>query len=174
MKSRFAKEGKPLVTGWDLGGAHLKTAQCRDGEIISANILKTPLWLGVDQTAGSLAGSGTVAGRRQCQCLHHDWRTFRYVRLARRGNTRVARLHRTGIRRGGHPHLCGTSGFQDRGFRAPPWQRYRIRQLARHRKPSCETGKYGLFVDMGSTTTDILAFRDGELANTAIPMPSGF
>ena len=31
----------------------------------------------------------------------------------------------------------------------------------------------GLFVDMGSTTTDLIAIRDGAVANAAIPMPSG-
>ncbi len=97
MKTRFAKEGKPLLTGWDLGGAHLKMARCKDGEIVSATILKTPLWLGVDQLREAL---------HDLRPLHENGNVNVFTMTGELSDTFASRdagmsglldLHRTGI-----------------------------------------------------------------------------
>ncbi|MGH6915263.1 MAG: hydantoinase/oxoprolinase family protein, partial [Geminicoccales bacterium] len=41
---------EPLITGFDLGGAHLKAAQVtREGEVVRALQVPCPLWLGMDR-----------------------------------------------------------------------------------------------------------------------------
>ena len=43
-----------VVLGWDIGGAHLKLALVRDGAVVAARQMPSPLWLGLDRLAAAL------------------------------------------------------------------------------------------------------------------------
>jgi uncharacterized hydantoinase/oxoprolinase family protein len=38
-----------VVTGWDVGGAHLEAARAEGGRIVAAIQIASPLWLGVSR-----------------------------------------------------------------------------------------------------------------------------
>jgi probable H4MPT-linked C1 transfer pathway protein len=44
-----------LATGWDLGGAHLKVAQARGGGLVTVAQIACPLWQGLDRLTDALA-----------------------------------------------------------------------------------------------------------------------
>ena len=138
MKSRFADEGKPLITGWDIGGAHLKMAQCRDGEIISAKILKTPLWLGLEQTREALREIGPLRGEGNINVFTMTGELSDTFASRDAGIAGLLDFIEEEFGVGNTLIYAGRSGFCDVQRSAQPWQRYRFRQLARHRKPECE------------------------------------
>lgn len=165
MKPRFANERKPLVTGWDLGGAHLKQAKCLGGEIVSAQIVKTPLWLGIDQLHTALREMGPLreAGNVNVFTMTGELSdTF-----ASRDAGIAGLLDLVEAEFGSDDTLiyAGRAGFCDvttaRGLGSD------IASANWHATASLSAKLLdsGLFVDMGSTTTDILAFKAGELAN---------
>ncbi|MBZ9657211.1 hydantoinase/oxoprolinase family protein [Phyllobacterium lublinensis] len=166
MKTRFANEGKPLVTGWDLGGAHLKMARCKDGQIVSASILKTPLWLGVDQLRDALHSLGP---------LREDGRVNVFTMTGELSDTFASRdagiaalLDLIEQEFGAEDTLiyAGRSGFQDVVSARHLGGDIASANWHATATLSAKLVNTGLFVDMGSTTTDILAFTDGELANS--------
>lgn len=165
MKSRFANEGKTLITGWDIGGAHLKMAQCRDGEIISAKIFKTSLWLGLEQTREALReiaplrGEGninvfTMTGELSDTFASRDAGIAGLLDFIEEefgaANTLIY---------AGRSGLCDLSAARSLGSDIASANWHATASL------SAKLTGTGLFVDMGSTTTDILAFRDGVLVN---------
>jgi probable H4MPT-linked C1 transfer pathway protein len=165
MKSRFANKGKPLITGWDLGGAHLKMARCRGGEIISAKILKTPLWLGVDQLHEALRDVGplhiegnmnvfTMTGELSDTFASRDAGIAGLLDLIQQEfGTEDTLIY------AGRSGLCDVATARNLGSDIASANWHATAML------SAKLANTGLFVDMGSTTTDILAFKDGELAN---------
>ncbi|MBA8881410.1 hydantoinase/oxoprolinase family protein [Phyllobacterium myrsinacearum] len=165
MKSRFANEGKPLITGWDIGGAHLKMAQCRDGEIVSAKIFKTPLWLGLDQVRDALSNIGPLQAEGNLNVFTmtgelSDTFTSRDAGIA-------GLLNFIGEQFGDENTLvyAGRAGFCD--IDAAHNLGGDIASANWHATASlgAKLADAGLFIDMGSTTTDILAFKNGELVH---------
>jgi (4-(4-[2-(gamma-L-glutamylamino)ethyl]phenoxymethyl)furan-2-yl)methanamine synthase len=165
MKSRFASEGKPLVTGWDIGGAHLKMAQCHDGKIVSAQIFKTPLWLGLDQTRealreiGSLRGGGninvfTMTGELSDTFASRDAGIAGLLDfIEEEFGTADTLIY------AGRSGFCEISSARGLGSDIASANWHATASLA------ARLAETGLFVDMGSTTTDILAFKEGKLVN---------
>ena len=165
MKSRFANEGKPLVTGWDIGGAHLKMAQCRDGEIVCAKILKTPLWLGLEQTREALREIGAT---RQEDCVNVFTMTGELSDTFASRDVGIAGLldfieeefgADNTLIYAGRAGFCDVSSARSLGSDIASANWHATASL------SAKLAGTGLFVDMGSTTTDILAFKDGKLVN---------
>ena len=43
------------ISGWDIGGAHIKVARCKpDGELINVIQVACPLWRGMEQLAQAI------------------------------------------------------------------------------------------------------------------------
>ncbi|MGH6860761.1 MAG: hydantoinase/oxoprolinase family protein [Phyllobacterium sp.] len=165
MKSPFASKGKSLVTGWDIGGAHLKMTRCRDGKIISAQILKTPLWLGIDQmreamrTISPLHGEGnvnvfTMTGELSDTFASRDAGIAALLDFIEKEFGSEYSLIYAG--RAGFCRIDAARGLAG-DIASANW--HATASL------SAKLAGTGLFVDMGSTTTDILAFNQGELVN---------
>src|SRR5262245_24876075 len=54
MKDPVPTDPALVVTGFDIGGAHLKVARAEHGRIVAAEIIATPLWIGLDRLASAL------------------------------------------------------------------------------------------------------------------------
>jgi len=165
MEAGIANEEKQFVAGWDIGGAHLKVALCENGVITSARTLKTSLWLGLDQVRNVLdelrspLPAGTMNVFTMTAELSDGFAT-RDVGVRSLLDLIEAEFGSTDTL-----IYAGRSGFTDlvRGrdlatdIASANW--HATATLAARL-----TGE-GLFVDMGSTTTDILPFTNGRLAN---------
>ncbi|SDP31987.1 probable H4MPT-linked C1 transfer pathway protein [Phyllobacterium sp. OV277] len=165
MKRRFAAEGKPLITGWDVGGAHLKMAQCQNGEIVSAKIFKTPLWLGVDQVREVLI---EIAPLRADGHLNVFTMTGELSDTFTSRDAGIAGLldfiaeqfgDKNTLIYAGRAGLCDIDMARNLGGDIASANWHATASL------SAKLAGTGLFIDMGSTTTDILAFRNGELVH---------
>ncbi len=166
MEDRNSPEGKRFVAGWDIGGAHLKMALCENGVVTHAATLKTSMWLGIDEVRKGLETLRTEvpAGAANAFTMTAELSDG----FANRGEGVEGILtlieEEFGVE---HTRIyAGRAGFADTAH---------ARDLATeiasanwHATAALAAGMVGeaLFVDMGSTTTDILALRDGKVANT--------
>lgn len=165
MKSRFANEEKPLVTGWDLGGAHLKQARCLHGEIVSAKVLKTPLWLGTDQLREALGELGPLCAPDNVNVFTMTGELSDNFESREAGIAGLLDLIETefGVEDtliyAGRSGLCDIPTARGLGNDVASANWHATASL------TAKLTDTGLFVDMGSTTTDILALSHGKIVN---------
>ncbi|MCL6707892.1 hypothetical protein M8R20_12860 [Pseudomonas sp. R2.Fl] len=163
MKAGTAGEEKHVI-GWDIGGAHLKMAQAENGRITHATTVKASMWLGLDEVRNALNGLRPF--------FQHDT-THVFTMTGELSDGFTSR--EAGVRGildfiatefGDDVRIyAGRAGFVDiaSAYALGP----DIASANWHATAELSAGLKGdgLFVDMGSTTTDILAFRNGRLCN---------
>ena len=155
---------EPLITGFDLGGAHLKAAQVTPGgEVVAALQVPCPLWLGMDRFEIAL-----------------DDALSRLAPIARCAVTMTGELadlfpdRATGVRKliealsarlpaAEHWIYAGRAGFL-----RPAQASERTVEVASANWQASAAWIAGqiaesLFLDVGSTTTDIVPLKDGEV-----------
>jgi probable H4MPT-linked C1 transfer pathway protein len=166
MKARTAGEGKATLIGWDIGGAHLKMARAESGRITHARTVKASMWLGLDHVRDAL---------RQLRPLFEDDATHVFTMTGELSDGFPSR--EAGIR-----HIldfigtefgqddvriyAGRAGFVDLSHAYDLGPDIASANWHATADLSARIRGDGLFVDMGSTTTDILAFRNGRLCNS--------
>lgn len=149
-----------ITVGCDIGGAHLKVARAENGKIVSAMTLATPIWLGLDRLtdvipavlplfAGSDLNAITMTGELS------DIFPSREAGIAEL--LKVVEAHFPGRAM----IYAGRSGFvaPDEAIRHAA----DVASANWHASAALVAKLVGeaLFIDMGSTTTDILATRKG-------------
>ena len=155
---------EPLITGFDLGGAHLKAAQVTGaGELVAALQLPCPLWLGMDRLETALdealsrlapIGPCAVTMTGELADLFPDRAT---------GVRKLIEALTARLPAAEHWIYAGRAGFlapEQAGGRtlevaSANWQAsaaWVARQVPE-----------ALFFDVGSTTTDIVPLKDGEI-----------
>jgi probable H4MPT-linked C1 transfer pathway protein len=154
--------GEDFATGWDLGGAHLKAVQS-DGKGRLQVSLQVPctLWRGLDHLARAIGEA-----RQQLAPTHRHGITMT-GELADLFLDRAEGVDRlTAAMRAAFPDADLRIYAGEAGFIAPNEAARRVREVASAnwhastrfvaaRRPA------GLFVDIGSTTTDIIPFAGG-------------
>jgi probable H4MPT-linked C1 transfer pathway protein len=154
------ENGVQKVIGWDIGGAHVKAAHVQGGRVLDVRQLPCPLWLGADRLAPVLRTLSDAFGPTD---LHVATMTGELADVF--PDRRVGVLAITdalmqafpsGTLRlyGGRRGLLdpGTAGAHIEDIASANW--HASAALAAR---FCD----GLFVDIGSTTTDIIPLRDG-------------
>lgn len=158
-------KGKRIVAGFDVGGAHLKVARAQAGRIVAARIFATPIWQGLDSLVSAIreaaplyAGADTLAFTM----------TGELSDIFPSRDEGVAALLGEITRRfpsGDKLVYAGRSGFVDVGQAA----RFSadVASANWHATASLVARLKGeaFFMDMGSTTTDILRLKDKAVAN---------
>jgi (4-(4-[2-(gamma-L-glutamylamino)ethyl]phenoxymethyl)furan-2-yl)methanamine synthase len=155
---------KNIVVGCDIGGAHLKIARAEDGRIVEALTLATPIWLGLDRLIDAARQAAPLfAGSR----LNVFTMTGELSDIFPSREAGIASL--LGIVAEHFPGkaliYAGRSGF------VTPDQAIRlaadIASANWHASAALIAKQLGtaLFIDMGSTTTDIIVTRNGAIEN---------
>jgi (4-(4-[2-(gamma-L-glutamylamino)ethyl]phenoxymethyl)furan-2-yl)methanamine synthase len=155
---------EPLITGFDLGGAHLKAAQLtRIGEVVVALQLPCPLWLGMDRFETALDEAlSRLAPIGLCAITMTGELADLFPDRATGVRTLIEAL-RARLPAAKHWVYAGRAGFvepEQAGGRAlevasANWQAsaaWIARQVPE-----------ALFLDVGSTTTDIVPLEGGRI-----------
>jgi probable H4MPT-linked C1 transfer pathway protein len=152
------------VLGWDIGGAHLKVAAADDkGKIVRVLCLPCPLWQGLDRLDNAIANA---LARMPAAAMHAVTMTGELSDVFRNRShgvkSIIARFSMhvpgavTGIYALGAGFLTPQHAAQKSALVASAnWSA--SAELVAGLLPE------GLLVDIGSTTTDVVAFRAGEL-----------
>lgn len=157
------------VIGWDIGGAHVKAALWRGGAVVDAAQWPCPLWQGMDRLEAVLeqargrwpdlrahAHAVTMTGEMVDLFAHRE-----------DGVQRIAALLDAALP--APRFFAGDAAWPAAHEAGAQWERIAsanwlaTAQHAARALPQRE----GLLVDIGSTTTDLIAFRRGRVATTS-------
>jgi probable H4MPT-linked C1 transfer pathway protein len=151
-----------VVIGWDIGGAHLKAARAEHGRIVDAVQMAAPLRLGLEALARSFADAKARMGAADLHAVTMTGEladTFASRHEGVESLVSVARRELAGI----------VSVYAGRaGFIRPEAAPDHVEDIAsaNWHASACLVARAvdaALFIDIGSTTTDIVPVRDGAL-----------
>lgn len=153
--------------GWDIGGAHLKLARVDRGRILDVRQIACPLWLGLDRLHAAI-GEG-LAGWPAASA-HAVTMTGELTDLfPERAQGVRALVGAVEARSGGAAiavYACDGAFLPATDAKADPGRVASANWHASARLAATEVGD-GLFVDVGSTTTDLVPLRTGAVAARA-------
>lgn len=152
------------VTGWDIGGAHVKAARVEHGRVTGVVQVACPLWQGLDKLDAAVVQARAALG----DTVHHavtmtgemvdlfDSRAAGVVAIVERMTAALpGELRLYAGRSGWVAPAAARSNADD--IASANWlatAQHAARALPQHE---------GLLVDIGSTTTDLIAFRRGRV-----------
>lgn len=158
------------ISGWDIGGAHIKVARCdQDGNILNVVQVACPLWQGIDQLAVAIKSVFKLLDNQ------HDiaaiTMTGELVDIFPNREAGVAGILACVAQYIDHDKIIvygAEAGWLKPEQAVQQWQHVASRNWQASASLVAQTISEGLFIDIGSTTCDIIPFSNG-LAN-----PRGF
>ena len=153
-----------VVVGWDVGGAHLKAARAENGRIVNAIQVASPLRLGLERLAQSFVEAKAKIGTAD---LHAVTMTGELADTFASRIDGVEQLSALAMRELAPARVylyAGRSGFVEP--QAAPQHADDIASANWFASASlaARVARTALFVDMGSTTTDLVPLVDGAIA----------
>ena len=152
--------------GWDIGGAHLKWARMSaNGQVMSVTMLPCPLWQGIEVLRNALREAlGAVPANTRV--VHGVTMTGELVDAFQSREDGVVRILEqfTNEVAGEDVQVYALPGVLcsvEQAIR----QSNRVASANWHAAATAAAviGRSGLLIDVGSTTTDVIAFSDGEV-----------
>ena len=165
------------VFGWDIGGAHVKACRLQHGEVVDVAQWACPLWQGMDHLAGVLQeaharwpGLGTAQHAVTMTGEMVDLFANREDGVRRIASELAQRLLTKAPTPGAVSFYAGDTGWCAGAEVATHWEAIASANwlaTARHAALcTAHTHGDGILVDIGSTTTDLIAFRGGRVLTT--------
>jgi len=153
-----------LSTGWDIGGAHLKVAQAEaGGRLVMALQVPCRLWLGMAELTNALKN---VRDRLLPSNRHGVTMTGELTDLFADRAEGVARLSEAMEQAFGGADLkiyAGPQGFLPPSKAAANWRAVASANWHASARLVAARHRSALFIDAGSTTTDIVPVRNGHV-----------
>ena len=153
------------IIGWDVGGAHLKAARVENGIVTQAVQIPCPLWLGLGELDRAFAGAEAAIGRVSLNAITMTGELCDAFATREEGVVGLAAIMVRLLSPGRAVFYAGRSGFA--GDRQVADRAIEIASANWHASAAL-TGlraRAALFIDMGSTTTDIITVADGRPAS---------
>ena len=153
------------IIGWDVGGAHLKAARVENGIITKAVQIPCPLWLGLGELDRAFIDAEAAIGRAPLNAITMTGELCDAFVTREEGVAGLAAIMVRLLSPGRALFYAGRSGFAgdseaaDRAIEiaSANWHASAVLTGVRARA--------ALFIDMGSTTTDIIPVADGRPAS---------
>ncbi len=158
--SKSIKADRTLTAGYDVGGAHLKVALLREGVIVHASQIPCPLWRGLEQLDLALAQALEITGgaRRHTVTMTGELADIfpdRYTGV-------VMLVERLEAALGpGCRFWMGRRGLGSAEEAAVHDEDVASANFLATATVAGRLAREGLLIDMGSTTTDIIALGGG-------------
>ena len=156
-------KGKKIIVGFDVGGAHLKAVRVEDGRVVAAATIAMPLWQGLDRLACALDEAARFCGEGDLAVFTMTGELSDIFPSREAGVAilldRIAN-HFPASEKSIYAGRAGFVGIDEAARMAVDVA------SANWHATSTLVAKYAgnaLFVDMGSTTTDIIAVREGRV-----------
>jgi (4-(4-[2-(gamma-L-glutamylamino)ethyl]phenoxymethyl)furan-2-yl)methanamine synthase len=168
-----------ITVGYDVGGAHLKVARIEDGRVTAVVQVACPLWLGLDKLDAALS---QVASLTQGAARHAVTMTGELCELFATRHEGVIALTSHLAQRLGHQvkFYRGLQGFCDADAVASQTDSVASANFLATAQLVAKLRSKALLIDMGSTTTDIIAcdrpqgLSDGERLQTGELVYTGY
>jgi (4-(4-[2-(gamma-L-glutamylamino)ethyl]phenoxymethyl)furan-2-yl)methanamine synthase len=150
------------IIGWDIGGAHLKGARVENGEIVAVAQIACPLWLGLDQLHQAFAQAKAALGSAARHVATMTGELSDAFPDRRAGVAAITTA--TAKELGAVAIYAGPQGFV---ATEPAIEHADLVASANwHAGATLIAGRdrEALFVDLGSTTTDIIPIKESRVA----------
>ncbi|PZR92179.1 MAG: H4MPT-linked C1 transfer pathway protein [Hyphomicrobiales bacterium] len=153
------------IIGWDVGGAHLKAARVENGTVTKAVQIPCPLWLGLGELDRAFTGAEAAIGRAPLNAITMTGELCDAFATREEGVLGLAAIMVRLLNPGRALFYAGRSGFV--GDREVADHAIEIASANWHASAAL-TGtraRFALFIDMGSTTMDIIPIAEGRPAS---------
>jgi probable H4MPT-linked C1 transfer pathway protein len=153
------------IIGWDVGGAHLKAARAENGVIVRAAQIACPLWLGAAELDRAFYEAESALGRAPLNAITMTGELCDAFATREEGVAGLAAIMVRLLGPGRAVFYAGRSGFVE--SHEIPGHASAIASANWHASAALTGMRVGsaLFIDMGSTTTDIIPVAQGRPAN---------
>ena len=153
-----------IVIGWDIGGAHLKAARVKDGRVEAVVQAATPLWLGLDSLHAAFDALNAQLGRADRHVVTMTGELCDAFPSRREGVAGLAEIAANHLSPAAPSLYAGRAGFVEIGEAAS--HAVDIASANWHASAAVVALKLAdaLFLDIGSTTTDIIPIVGGQVA----------
>jgi probable H4MPT-linked C1 transfer pathway protein len=151
--------------GWDVGGAHLKAARVEHGIITQAVQIACPLWLGLGELDRVFFEAEAAIGRAPLNAITMTGELCDAFATREQGVAELAAIMVRLLRPGRALFYAGRSGFVSESEVLA--QAIEIASANWHASATLTGARVraALFIDLGSTTTDIIPITDGRPAS---------
>jgi probable H4MPT-linked C1 transfer pathway protein len=145
-----------VVIGWDIGGAHLKAARVKQGRVEAVVQAATPLWLGLDSLEAALDAFSDELGHADHHAITMTGELCDAFPSRREGVAGLAAIAAKHLAPAAMSLYAGRAGFVELGEAAS--HAGDIASANWHASAALVALKRrdALFIDIGSTTTDII------------------
>ena len=150
----------PLAFGWDLGGVNLKLACAMDGEIVSVKQIPCPAL--AEPRKFNMAvedAQSDVGGRNATHAITMTGELSDVFASRYEGVAYLVTLMRKTV--GESARFYSIDGFLDAHRAIADWQNVASANWHASAARVATVEDSGLFVDVGTTTTDLIPFKDG-------------
>jgi (4-(4-[2-(gamma-L-glutamylamino)ethyl]phenoxymethyl)furan-2-yl)methanamine synthase len=153
-----------VVIGWDIGGAHLKAARVKHGRVEAVVQAATPLWLGLDSLDAAFDALNAQLGRADRHVITMTGELCDAFPSRREGVAGLAAIAANHLSPAAPSLYAGRAGFVELGEAAS--HAVDIASANWHASAALLALKLpdALFIDIGSTTTDIIPIVGGQVA----------
>jgi probable H4MPT-linked C1 transfer pathway protein len=151
------------IIGWDIGGAHLKATRWEDGRIVKVAQVACPLWLGLAELHRSFAEAKTIVASADLNAATMTAELCDAFASREEGVNGVTALAAQELAPARVVFYAGPEGFVE--LPAVAANAAKIASANWHATASYVglTHPNALFVDMGSTTSDLIPVIDGKV-----------
>jgi probable H4MPT-linked C1 transfer pathway protein len=153
-----------VVIGWDIGGAHLKAARVRHGHVEAVVQAATPLWLGLDSLHAAFDALSAELGRADHHVITMTGELCDAFPSRREGVAGLAAIAANHLAPAALSLYAGRAGFVDLGEAASHAADIASANWRASAAVVALKLRDALFIDVGSTTTDIIPIIAGEVA----------
>jgi probable H4MPT-linked C1 transfer pathway protein len=153
-----------IVIGWDIGGAHLKAARVKKGHVEAVVQAATPLWLGLDSLHAAFDALRAELGRADRHVITMTGELCDAFPSRREGVAGLAAIAANHLAPAALSLYAGRAGFVDLGEAASHAADIASANWRASAAVVALKLRDALFIDIGSTTTDIIPIIAGEVA----------
>jgi (4-(4-[2-(gamma-L-glutamylamino)ethyl]phenoxymethyl)furan-2-yl)methanamine synthase len=168
-----------ITVGYDVGGAHLKVARIEAGRVTAVAQVACPLWLGLDKLDAALSQASVITKGADRHAVTMTGELCELFATRREGV--IALAHHLTLRLGHEVKFYrGLQGFCDANAVAAQTDSVASANFLATAQLVAKLRPKSLLIDMGSTTTDIIAcdrpqgLSDGERLQTGELVYTGF
>ncbi len=163
-RSPWLSDVPARFVGWDIGGAHLKmVALDAEGKIVMTAHQPCPLWQGIPQLIGAFKAVLQPALKAAEHAVTMTGEIVDVFPDRKQGVRGIIACVLAEI--GRFKVFAADRGFIDPALAGEAWQRIAAANWYASAVFTARRCGHALFIDIGSTTTDIILVRDGRLAN---------
>jgi probable H4MPT-linked C1 transfer pathway protein len=147
-----------MITGWDIGGAHLKVAQCtQQGELYQAIEIPCPLWRGIEQLEKAIiAAQEKLIHPTLINAVTMTGELVDIFLDRQSGVASILNCLQSLIIKDSCQVYAGNHGWLTPNQAKKDWQEVASRNWQVSADYTASHIEQGIFIDVGSTTSDII------------------